>query len=100
MIFNPGPFDERLQMQKKLGFLLKCPNKSIKILLTMLRRVFARWLSFAGGKVKVALIPGDGIGPEISTAIQEVFAAARLPIEWETVDVKPVPLSSTAHINT
>ncbi|XP_044756196.1 probable isocitrate dehydrogenase [NAD] subunit alpha, mitochondrial isoform X2 [Coccinella septempunctata] len=39
---------------------------------------------------KVTLIPGDGIGPEISAAVQKIFAAAKVPIEWETVDVTPV----------
>uniref|UniRef100_A0A0K8SIU6 Isocitrate dehydrogenase [NAD] subunit, mitochondrial n=1 Tax=Lygus hesperus TaxID=30085 RepID=A0A0K8SIU6_LYGHE len=39
---------------------------------------------------KVTLIPGDGIGPEISAAVQKVFAAAKVPIEWEVVDVTPV----------
>jgi len=35
------------------------------------------------------LIPGDGIGPEISQAVRNVFEAANVPIEWEVVDVKP-----------
>ncbi|XP_029632996.2 isocitrate dehydrogenase [NAD] subunit alpha, mitochondrial [Octopus sinensis] len=39
---------------------------------------------------KVTLIPGDGIGPEISAAVQEIFAAAKVPVEWDTVDVTPV----------
>lgn len=39
---------------------------------------------------KCTLIPGDGIGPEISAAVQQIFAAANVPIEWETVDVTPV----------
>lgn len=39
---------------------------------------------------KVTLIPGDGIGPEISAAVQKIFAAAQVPIEWESVDVTPV----------
>uniref|UniRef100_A0A6M2DSB3 Isocitrate dehydrogenase [NAD] subunit, mitochondrial n=1 Tax=Xenopsylla cheopis TaxID=163159 RepID=A0A6M2DSB3_XENCH len=39
---------------------------------------------------KVTLIPGDGIGPEISAAVQKIFSAADVPIEWETVDVTPV----------
>ncbi|XP_063222577.1 probable isocitrate dehydrogenase [NAD] subunit alpha, mitochondrial [Bacillus rossius redtenbacheri] len=39
---------------------------------------------------KVTIIPGDGIGPEISTAVQKIFAAAKVPIEWESVDVTPV----------
>merc|ERR1719204_320211 len=39
---------------------------------------------------KVTLIPGDGIGPEISNAVKSIFAAAKAPIEWEEVDVTPV----------
>ncbi|XP_002167502.1 isocitrate dehydrogenase [NAD] subunit alpha, mitochondrial isoform X1 [Hydra vulgaris] len=39
---------------------------------------------------KVTLIPGDGIGPEISKAVQKIFTAAKAPIEWEIVDVTPV----------
>jgi isocitrate dehydrogenase (NAD+) len=31
----------------------------------------------------VALIPGDGIGPEISDAVKKVLAAAGVPIQWE-----------------
>lgn len=38
---------------------------------------------------KVTLIPGDGIGPEISTSVQQIFAAANVPVEWESVDVTP-----------
>ncbi|KAI0235694.1 putative isocitrate dehydrogenase [NAD] subunit alpha, mitochondrial [Lamellibrachia satsuma] len=38
----------------------------------------------------VTLIPGDGIGPEISAAVQQIFAAANVPIAWDPVDVTPV----------
>jgi isocitrate dehydrogenase (NAD+) len=38
----------------------------------------------------VTLIPGDGIGPEISAAVQKIFSAANVPINWEPVDVTPV----------
>ena len=31
----------------------------------------------------VVLIPGDGIGPEVSSAVQKVLSAANAPIEWE-----------------
>ena len=31
----------------------------------------------------ITLIPGDGIGPEISTAVEEVVEALGAPIEWE-----------------
>ncbi|RTG83008.1 isocitrate dehydrogenase (NAD+), partial [Schistosoma bovis] len=39
----------------------------------------------------VALIPGDGIGPEISAAVQEIFKFADVPIKWDSVDVTPRP---------
>ncbi|XP_025077031.1 isocitrate dehydrogenase [NAD] subunit alpha, mitochondrial-like isoform X1 [Pomacea canaliculata] len=39
---------------------------------------------------KVTMIPGDGIGPEISQAVKEIFASAGAPVEWEDVDVTPV----------
>jgi isocitrate dehydrogenase (NAD+) len=32
---------------------------------------------------QVVLIPGDGIGPEVTEAVQRVLAAAEAPIEWE-----------------
>lgn len=31
---------------------------------------------------KVVLLPGDGIGPEISEALKDVFSAAGAPIKW------------------
>ena len=32
---------------------------------------------------KVTLIPGDGIGPEITKAVQKIFTAFDVPVEWE-----------------
>jgi isocitrate dehydrogenase (NAD+) len=46
--------------------------------------------TYASGVKKVTLIPGDGIGPEISAAVQKIFEAAKVPIEWEAVDVTSV----------
>ncbi|MCJ1255223.1 NAD-dependent isocitrate dehydrogenase [Lignoscripta atroalba] len=43
----------------------------------------------SNGKYTVTLIEGDGIGPEISQSVKDIFAAARVPIEWEPVDVTP-----------
>lgn len=37
----------------------------------------------------VTLIPGDGIGPEISSAVQKIFSTANVPIDWDVVDVTP-----------
>jgi isocitrate dehydrogenase (NAD+) len=38
----------------------------------------------------VTLIPGDGIGPEISNSVQKIFEAAGVQLGWESVDVTPV----------
>lgn len=34
---------------------------------------------------RVTLIPGDGIGPEITQAVVDILAAANAPIAWESV---------------
>ena len=34
----------------------------------------------------ITLIPGDGIGPEVTAAVARILAAARVPIEWEKHD--------------
>lgn len=41
------------------------------------------------GLYTVSLIEGDGIGPEISQSVKDIFAAAGAPIKWEPVDVTP-----------
>lgn len=43
----------------------------------------------ANGLFTVSLIEGDGIGPEISQSVKEIFQAAKAPIKWEPVDVTP-----------
>ncbi|KAL9069363.1 MAG: hypothetical protein Q9157_006186 [Trypethelium eluteriae] len=42
------------------------------------------------GNFTVTLIEGDGIGPEISQSVKDIFAAAKVPIKWESVDVTPI----------
>ncbi|EJT50390.1 isocitrate dehydrogenase [Trichosporon asahii var. asahii CBS 2479] len=44
----------------------------------------------ANGNYTVTLIPGDGIGPEISEAVKKIYTAAGAPIVWEEVDVTPI----------
>ena len=34
-------------------------------------------------KHTITLIPGDGIGPEVTKAVQEIIEAAGVSIEWE-----------------
>ncbi|KAG9250331.1 uncharacterized protein F5Z01DRAFT_376270 [Emericellopsis atlantica] len=40
-----------------------------------------------GGKYTVSLIPGDGIGTEITESVKTIFKADNVPIEWEQVAV-------------
>ncbi|KAK6853168.1 isocitrate nad-dependent [Apiospora arundinis] len=44
----------------------------------------------ASGNFPVSIIEGDGIGPEISQAVKDIFAAAKAPVSWEPVDVTPM----------
>merc|ERR1712168_24670 len=57
-------------------------------------KMFARNLRTAvraaSGKTTVTLIPGDGIGPEISDAVCKIFDASGVPIDWETRDVMAI----------
>jgi len=38
---------------------------------------------------RVTLLPGDGIGPEVAQAVRQVFDAAGVGIEWETIARPP-----------
>ncbi len=40
--------------------------------------------------IKVTLIPGDGIGPEVSHATLELLEAASAQIDWEELEAKPI----------
>lgn len=41
-----------------------------------------------GGRSTVTLIPGDGIGRELTISLQSVFEAARVPVDFDEVPVK------------
>jgi len=47
-------------------------------MLTTLARTFS-----ASAKKRVVLMPGDGIGPEITEAVIKIFDHLSIPIEWE-----------------
>ncbi|GAA5990569.1 hypothetical protein JCM10908_003136 [Rhodotorula pacifica] len=52
----------------------------------------------ADGTYNVTLIPGDGIGPEISQAVKEIYDAAKVPIKWEEVSVAPILVDGVSTI--
>ena len=40
-----------------------------------------------GGRFTVTLIPGDGVGQEITDSVKTIFKAQNVPIDWEVIDV-------------
>jgi isocitrate dehydrogenase (NAD+) len=44
---------------------------------------------------KIALIPGDGIGPEVAEATLRVLAATGVAIEWERAELNPGVIEKT-----
>ncbi|XP_064477437.1 isocitrate dehydrogenase [NAD] subunit gamma, mitochondrial-like [Ornithodoros turicata] len=49
--------------------------------------------SLYGGRRMVTVLPGHGIGPEMMTHVERVFAASNVPIDFERVDVDDSPES-------
>ncbi len=39
----------------------------------------------------MTLVPGDGIGCEMTEAVKRLFTAVRAPIEWEETDLSGIP---------
>ncbi|ODV82547.1 hypothetical protein CANARDRAFT_30744 [[Candida] arabinofermentans NRRL YB-2248] len=49
-----------------------------------------------GGKYTVTLIPGDGIGKEITDSVKTIFSNQNVPIEWETVELSGLDADSNS----
>ncbi|RXW24703.1 hypothetical protein EST38_g1130 [Candolleomyces aberdarensis] len=49
-----------------------------------------------GGTYTVTLIPGDGVGAEITDSVKEIFQHVNAPIEWEQYDVSGMSSSGEA----
>jgi isocitrate dehydrogenase (NAD+) len=47
---------------------------------------------------KVTLIPGDGIGPEVAAATQQILSAAGVAIAWEQVEARAVEPGTTGRV--
>ena len=47
---------------------------------------------------KITLIPGDGIGPEVTRCMVDVIAATGVNIEWETVEAGLHMLEKTGEL--
>ena len=47
---------------------------------------------------QVTLIPGDGIGPEVSGAARRVLEATGIQFEWDTQDAGMTALEKTGDV--
>ncbi|KAF9780126.1 hypothetical protein BJ322DRAFT_1012642 [Thelephora terrestris] len=63
------------------------PGRSATTLAAGFPRVTRRLPTKYGGVYTVTLIPGDGIGAEITDSVKEIFEHVNAPIEWEQYDV-------------
>jgi isocitrate dehydrogenase (NAD+) len=45
---------------------------------------------------KVTLLPGEGIGPEVSSAVRRILEAAGVQIDWEVIDARAVATAADA----
>ncbi|CCJ29395.1 unnamed protein product [Pneumocystis jirovecii] len=64
--------------------------KTVKLTGNIARRTFSLSkyaTNKIGGKYTVTLIPGDGIGKEISESVKTIFKAQKVPVEFEQIDI-------------
>ncbi|CAR27622.1 hypothetical protein ZYGR_0N01040 [Zygosaccharomyces rouxii] len=43
-----------------------------------------------GGRYTVTLIPGDGVGKEVTDSVVSIFKAENVPVDWDRVDISGV----------
>ncbi|KAF5271838.1 hypothetical protein FQR65_LT05069 [Abscondita terminalis] len=60
------------------------------MIMTVLVKTLRNYATKGKTNQKCTLIPGDGVGPEISEAVKKIFETAKVPIQWDPVDVTPV----------
>lgn len=51
----------------------------------------ARVMGYATKPFEATLFPGDGIGPEIASAVKEIFNAAKVYVEWDEQHIAKTP---------
>ncbi|HXT26071.1 MAG TPA: isocitrate/isopropylmalate family dehydrogenase, partial [Candidatus Eisenbacteria bacterium] len=48
---------------------------------------------------KVTLLPGEGIGPEVSRAVRRILEAAGVQIDWEEIDARATDTPASTKAN-
>ncbi|KAJ3570199.1 hypothetical protein NP233_g4561 [Leucocoprinus birnbaumii] len=72
------------------------PARSATTLSAGFPKVTQRPATKYGGVYTVTLIPGDGIGAEVTDSVKEIFEYVNAPIEWEQYDVSGMSSSGEA----
>jgi len=73
-------------------------SQSLAPFMEMQTRQIQAPVSKPEGRTKCTLIPGDGVGPEMMQAMQEVLSAAGAPIDFETFFLSDIQYSLSAKI--
>jgi isocitrate dehydrogenase (NAD+) len=77
-----------VQLPRQVGRALACQRRSFASPSSSIGKFTG--VKDSQGNYAVSLIEGDGIGPEISESVKDIFAAAKTPITWEPIDVTPI----------
>ncbi|KAH9467461.1 hypothetical protein MJO29_005913 [Puccinia striiformis f. sp. tritici] len=77
------------------GFSTNRPNNATSLGVGM-PRISARAPTKYGGVYTVTLIPGDGIGKEITSSVKEIFEHTNTPIEFEEFNISGETLEDQA----
>ncbi|EPX71555.1 isocitrate dehydrogenase subunit 2 [Schizosaccharomyces octosporus yFS286] len=87
-----------LRNQASLRAIPRCSQASFRRMNSSQAKGAFEGVKNANGNYLVTMIAGDGIGPEIAKSVEQVFAAAKVPIEWEPVKVYPLLKNGTTAI--
>jgi len=79
----------------KLAFSTNLPSKATALGVGT-PRISARAPTKYGGVYTVTLIPGDGIGKEITSSVKEIFEHTNVPIEFEEFNISGETLEDQA----
>jgi isocitrate dehydrogenase (NAD+) len=80
----------RSALTSHLPILRPVSQRSATTLAAGFPRVSKRTQTKYGGVYTVTLIPGDGIGKEITDSVKEIFEHVNAPIEWDQYNVSGV----------
>ncbi|XP_048216442.1 isocitrate dehydrogenase [NAD] subunit gamma, mitochondrial-like [Perognathus longimembris pacificus] len=77
--------------------MLHGPKISVRTLYTNIISNIVTPSAKYGGRHTVAMIPGDGVGPELMLHVQTVFRHACVPVDFEVVQVTSVSSEEEVH---